>query len=40
VADLEKAFKNAQTSEEQTLWIYGKTPAGQARSFAVQLDEE
>ena len=40
VADLEKIFRNAQTSEEQTLWIYGKTPAGQPRSFAVQLGEE
>mgnify|MGYP002854782751 FL=1 len=40
VADLEKIFKNAQTSEEQTLWIYGKTPAGQQRSFAVILADE
>ncbi|MBR1466702.1 MAG: Do family serine endopeptidase [Bacteroidaceae bacterium] len=40
VADLEKIFRSAQTSEEQTLWIYGKTPAGQPRSFAVQLGEE
>lgn len=40
VADLEKIFRNAQTSEEQTLWIYGKTPAGQPRSFAVQLGDE
>ena len=40
VADLEKIFKSAQTSEEQTLYIYGKTPAGQARSFAVMLSEE
>jgi S1-C subfamily serine protease len=40
VADLEKIFKSAQTSEEQTLWIYGKTPAGQQRSFAILLSEE
>ncbi len=40
VADLEKIFKSAQNSEEQTLYIYGKTPAGQARSFAVMLSEE
>ena len=40
VSDLEKIFKNAQRSEEQTLWIYGKTPAGQQRSFAVLLSDE
>ena len=40
VADIEKVFKSAQTSEEQTLWIYGKTPAGQPRSFAVQFGDE
>jgi len=40
VSDLEKIFKSAQTSEEQTLWIYGKTPAGQQRSFAVLLANE
>lgn len=40
VAELEKIFKNAQTSEEQTLWIYGKTPAGQQRSFAVILADD
>ena len=40
VADVEKLFKSAQNSEEQTLWIYGKTPAGQQRSFAVLLSDE
>ncbi len=40
VSDLEKLFRKAQTSEEQTLWIYGKTPAGQQRSFAVLLSDE
>ncbi len=37
--DLESAFKSAQASDEQTLWIWGKTPAGKAMSFAVQLGE-
>ena len=40
VADVEKLFKSAQNSEEQTLWIYGKNPAGQQRSFAVLLSDE
>ena len=40
VADLESAFKAAQNSTEQTLWVWGKTPAGNARSFAVQLTDE
>lgn len=40
VNDLEKIFKTAQRSEEQTLWIYGKTPAGQSRSFAVLLSDD
>ena len=39
VADLESAFKSAQTSDEQTLWIWGKTPAGRPLSFAVFLGE-
>ena len=38
--DLESAFKAAQASDEQTLWIWGKTPAGNPRSFAVYLGEE
>ena len=38
-SDIESAFKAAQASDEQTLWIWGKTPAGKAMSFAVQLDE-
>ena len=38
-ADIESAFRAAQSSDEQTLWIWGKTPAGKAMSFAVQLDE-
>ncbi len=40
VNDLESVFKSAQSSTEQTLWIWGKTPAGNARSFAVYLGEE
>ena len=39
VADLESAFKSAQASDEQTLWIWGKTPAGRPLSFAVFLGE-
>ncbi len=39
VADMESAFKSAQGSDEQTLWIWGKTPAGRAMSFAVYLGE-
>lgn len=37
--DIESVFKSAQSSDEQTLWIWGKTPAGKAMSFAVQLGE-
>lgn len=37
--DIESVFKSAQSSDEQTLWIWGKTPAGKSMSFAVQLDE-
>ena len=40
VKDLENVFKSAQSSTEQTLWIWGKTPAGNARSFAVYLGDE
>ena len=40
VSDLESVFKSAQASTEQTLWIWGKTPAGNARSFAIYLGEE
>ena len=40
VKDLESVFKSAQSSTEQTLWIWGKTPAGNARSFAVYLGDE
>lgn len=40
VNDLESVFKAAQASTEQTLWIWGKTPAGNARSFAVYLGDE
>ena len=39
VSDIESVFKSAQASDEQTLWIWGKTPAGKAMSFAVQLEE-
>lgn len=38
-ADMESAFRAAQASDEQTLWIYGKTPAGRPMSFAVYLGE-
>ena len=40
VNDLESVFKSAQSSTEQTLWIWGKTPAGNARSFAIYLGDE
>ena len=40
VADMESVFKSAQASTEQTLWIWGRTPAGNVRSFAVYLGEE
>lgn len=39
VADMESVFKSAQASDEQTLWIFGKTPAGRPMSFAVYLGE-
>ena len=39
VKDIENIFKSAQQSDEQTLWIWGKTPAGKAMSFAVQVGE-
>lgn len=39
VKDLEQVFKVAQNSEDQTLWIWGQTPAGKQMSFAVQLGE-
>ena len=40
VSDMESVFKSAQASTEQTLWIWGRTPAGNVRSFAVYLGEE
>jgi len=39
VKDLEQVFKVAQNSEDQTLWIWGQTPAGKQMSYAVQLGE-
>jgi len=39
VKDLEQVFKIAQNSEDQTLWIWGQTPAGRQMSYAVQLGE-
>lgn len=39
VKDLEQVFKIAQNSEDQTLWIWGQTPAGKQMSFAIQLGE-
>jgi S1-C subfamily serine protease len=38
-SDLETVFRNAQASDEQTLWIWGKTPSGRSMSFAVLLGE-
>ncbi len=38
VADIEAAFKEAQTSDDQTLWIWGKMTDGTTVSKAVQLD--
>ena len=40
VKDFENAFKSAQESEEQTLYIWGQTPAGVQGSFAIQLGNE
>lgn len=39
IKDLEQVFKTAQNSEDQTLWIWGQTPAGKQMSYAVQLGE-
>lgn len=39
VADMESVFKAAQNSDEQTLWLWGKTPAGQSLSFAIILGD-
>lgn len=36
--DLESVFRSALQSDDQTLWIWGKTPAGKAQSFAIQLE--
>lgn len=40
VEDLQSVFKTASSSDEQTLWIWGKTPAGKPGSFAVSIAEE
>ena len=40
VKDLESAFKSAQNSEEQTLFIWGKYPSGKSASYAIDLSEE
>ncbi len=40
VKDLQNVFKLASQSTEQTLWIWGKTPAGKSGSFAVSIAEE
>ena len=40
VSDMESAFKSAQNSEEQTLFIWGKYPSGKAASYAIDLSEE
>ena len=40
VNDVETAFKQAQQSDDQTMWIWGKTTDGTAVSKAVQLGNE
>jgi len=40
VNDVETAFKQAQQSDDQTMWIWGKTTDGNAVSKAVQLGNE
>ncbi len=40
VNDIETAFKQAQISEDQTMWIWGKTDDGTTVSKAVQLGSE
>jgi len=39
IEDLQTVFKSANSSDEQTLWIWGKTPAGKSGSYAVTLEE-
>ena len=39
VSDIEQVFRGAQSSDDQTMWIWGKTPAGRQMSFAVSLGE-
>lgn len=38
-SDIEACFRTAQASDEQTMWIWGKTPAGKQMSFAISLAE-
>ena len=38
-ADIETAFKQAQQSDDRTMWIWGKTTDGTNVSKAVQLGE-
>lgn len=40
VADLENAFKEAQTAEEAVLYIWGQTPAGVHMSYAIMVGDE
>lgn len=40
INDMEQVFKQTLSSDDQTLWIWGKTPAGKAMSFAIQLGDE
>ena len=40
VKDLETAFKSAQNSDTQTLFIWGKYPSGEVGRYAVALGEE
>lgn len=39
VSDIEQIFRSAQSSDEQTMWIWGKTQAGRQMSFAISLGE-
>ena len=40
VGDLETVFRIAQNSDDQTLWIWGKSQSGKPQSFAINLAEE
>lgn len=38
VADLERVYKSANTSETKTLFIWGKYPSGRTGSYAIELE--